>query len=62
LENIEINKATIILSSNLIVAAFFAMLIIGEVFTIFHLMGTILVILSIIIIVKTEEKEEIEIV
>ena len=62
LENIEINKATIILSSNLIVTAFFAMVLLGEIFTIFHLMGTILVILSIIIIVSSKENEEIEIV
>ncbi len=64
LENIEMNKATIILSSNLIVTAFFAMLILGEVFTIFHLMGTILVIISIIVIVnqKKEDDEEIDII
>ncbi len=64
LENIEINKATVILSSNLIVTAFFAMILLGEVFTIFHLMGTILVIMSIIVIVnqKKEEDKEIEII
>jgi drug/metabolite transporter (DMT)-like permease len=64
LENIEINKATVILSSNLIVTAFFAMIILGEVFTIFHLIGTIIVIISIIVIVnqKKEEDKEIDII
>jgi len=40
------------------------MLLLGEVFTIFHLMGTILVIMSIIVIVnqKKEEDKEIEII
>ena len=64
LENISVSKATIIISGNLLFTVIFAMLLLGEVFTIFHLMGTILVIMSIIVIVnqKKEEDKEIEIV
>ncbi len=58
LENINISKATIIISGNLIFTAIFAMLLLGEVFTIFHLIGTILVISSIIIIVNPTKREE----
>ncbi len=64
LENISVSKATIIISGNLLFTVIFAMLLLGEVFTIFHLMGTILVIMSIIVIVnqKKEEDKEIEII
>ncbi|MBA7714595.1 hypothetical protein ES703_123621 [subsurface metagenome] len=60
LENIDVSIATIILSANLIVTAFFATLFLGEVFTIFHLIGTILIITSIIIIVNPMKKEELK--
>lgn len=64
LENINVSKATIIVSGNLLFTVIFAMLLLGEVFTIFHLMGAILVIISIIVIVnqKKEEDKEIEII
>lgn len=64
LENINVSKATIIVSANLLFTVIFAMLLLGEVFTIFHLMGAILVIISIIVIVnqKKEEDKEIEII
>ena len=60
LENINVSKATIIISGNLIFTAIFAMLLLGELFTIFHLIGTILVITSIIIVVNPMKKEELK--
>jgi drug/metabolite transporter (DMT)-like permease len=52
LENINVSKATIITSGNLIFTAFFASLFLSEIFTVFHLMGTILIIISIFLIVN----------
>jgi drug/metabolite transporter (DMT)-like permease len=60
LENIDVSKGTVIISGNLIVTAFFATLFLGEFFTIFHLIGTILVITSIIIIVNPTKKEDLK--
>ena len=60
LENINVSKATIIISGNLIFTAIFATFLLGEVFTIFHLIGTILIITSIIIIVNPMKKEELK--
>jgi drug/metabolite transporter (DMT)-like permease len=64
LENISVSKATIIISGNLLFTVIFAMFLLGELFTFFHLMGTILVIMSIIVIVnqKKEEDKEIDII
>jgi len=60
LENIDVSIATIIISGNLIFTAIFATFLLGEVFTIFHLIGTILIITSIIIIVNPMKKEELK--
>ena len=49
---IEIGKTTIIMSLTPIVSSVFSSLILGEVFTPFHLIGIMIVIFSIIIIVK----------
>ncbi|MFX0012241.1 MAG: EamA family transporter, partial [Candidatus Hermodarchaeota archaeon] len=49
---IEIGKTTIIMSLTPIVSSVFSFLILGEVFTPFHLIGIIIVIFSIIMIVK----------
>jgi len=57
LSYLEVSKATIVLSPTPIVSAIFATLILGEVFTIFHLIGTIIVIISIIIIVNQKKIE-----
>ena len=57
LSYLEVSKATIVLSPTPIVSAIFATLILGEVFTIFHLIGTIIVIISIIIIVNQKKVE-----
>ncbi|TFG09420.1 MAG: hypothetical protein EU535_09110 [Promethearchaeota archaeon] len=56
LSYLDVSKATIILSPTPIITAIFATIFLGEVFTIFHLIGTLIVILSIIIIVIQKEK------
>jgi len=58
LENINVSKSTVIISGNIIFTALFATLFLGEVFTIYHLLGTALIISSIIIIVNPMKKEE----
>ncbi len=60
LENINVSKATIIISGNIICTAFFASLFLGEVFSVFHLIGTVLIISSIIIIVNPTKKEDLK--
>ena len=52
-----ISKGSAITSGTPIVTIIFATIILGEIFTIFHIMGTILVITSVIIIVKPQKKE-----
>ena len=49
---LEIGKASIILSLTPIVSAFFSFIILGDKFTIFHLIGTFIIIFSITIIVR----------
>ncbi len=56
LKYIEVSKATILVSPMPILTAIFAFFILGETFTIFHLIGTIIIIASIVIIIR--EKEE----
>ncbi|TFG21629.1 MAG: DMT family transporter [Promethearchaeota archaeon] len=57
LNNIEVSKATILVSPMPILVAFFAFIFLGEIFTIFHLIGTFIIIFSIAIIVR-EKKED----
>ena len=57
LHNIEVSKATILVSPMPILVAFFAYIFLGEIFTIFHLIGTMIIIFSIVIIVR-EKKED----
>lgn len=52
LSHIEMSKVSVLVSPMPILVAFFAFLILGESFTIFHLIGTIIIIFSIIMIVK----------
>ena len=52
LSYLDVSNATIVLSPTPIVTAIFATLLLGAIFTIFHLIGSVIVILSIIIIVK----------
>ncbi|MHA1669809.1 MAG: DMT family transporter [Promethearchaeota archaeon] len=53
---IEIGKASIIVSFTPIISAFFSFIILGETFTIFHLIGTIIVIFSILMIVRKKKE------
>lgn len=57
LSYLDVSKATIILSPTPIVTAIFATIFLREVFTVFHLIGTIIVIFSIVIIVRQKEKK-----
>ena len=52
LSHIEMSKASVIVSPMPILVAFFAFIILGEIFTLFHLIGTVIIIFSIIMIVK----------
>ena len=52
LNHIEVSKTSVIVSPMPILTALFAFLILGESFTIFHLIGTIIIIFSIMIIVR----------
>ncbi|MHA1395296.1 MAG: DMT family transporter [Promethearchaeota archaeon] len=55
LSNVNISKATVIVSPTPIVTAFFAIFL-GEAFTIFHLMGMIIIIISIYVIVREKKR------
>lgn len=52
LDKIEMSKASVIVSPMPILVAFFAFIILGESFTIFHLIGTVIIIFSITMIVR----------
>lgn len=52
LSYLDVSKASIVLSPTPITSAIFATIILGEVFTLAHLFGTFLVIISIIVIVR----------
>ncbi len=54
---IQIGTATIINSLTPFTAAFFAYIILGDAFTIFHLIGIIIIIISIIMIVREKENK-----
>jgi drug/metabolite transporter (DMT)-like permease len=56
LSYLDVSKATIIFSPTPIVTAIFAYFLLGRIFTIFHLIGTIIVITSIIIILFNKDK------
>lgn len=55
------SKGTALVSGTPIITALFATLILGEVFTIYHLIGMLIVIVSVIVIVKPTKEEEPEI-
>jgi drug/metabolite transporter (DMT)-like permease len=52
LSYLDVSNATIVLSPTPIVTAIFATFLLGAIFTIFHLIGSVIVILSIVIIVR----------
>lgn len=58
LSYIEVSKASVIVSPMPILTAVFAFFILGEIFTIFHLIGTIVIIISIMMIVKEKKRSQ----
>lgn len=56
LSYLDVSKATIMFAPTPIVSAIFATFILGEVFTLYHLIGTILVMISIVVLVRQKEK------
>ena len=57
LSYLDVSKATILFSPTPIITAIFATLFLGELFTIFHLIGLVIIIVSIVIIVKQKEEK-----
>ena len=55
LSYLDVSKATIVIAPTPIITSLFAIFIFGRVFTIFHLIGTFLIIISIVMIVKQKE-------
>ncbi|MFW9896769.1 MAG: DMT family transporter [Candidatus Thorarchaeota archaeon] len=55
LSYLDVSKATIVISPTPIVTSIFASFILNEFFTIFHLIGTLLVIISIVMIVRQKQ-------
>jgi len=58
LSYLDASKATIIVSPTPIITAIFSVFILGEIFTVFHLIGSSIVILSIVLIVREPKKIE----
>ena len=56
LSYIKITKVSILMAPSLIITTIFAAIFLSEVFTLFHLIGSIIVIISIVIIIKLKEK------
>lgn len=52
LSYINITKVSVIMAPSLLITLFCAMIFLSEIFTIFHLIGSIIVLISIIIIIK----------
>ena len=55
LSYLDVSKAKILFSPTTIITAIFATLFLGALFTIFHFIGSVIVILSIVIIVKQKK-------
>ena len=56
LSYIKVSKVSILMAPSLIITTFFATIILSEVFTIYHLIGSIIVITSMVIIIRLKEK------
>jgi len=56
LSYLDVSKATILLSPTPIFTALFATLLLGEILTIFHIIGSIMIIISIILIMRLKER------
>jgi drug/metabolite transporter (DMT)-like permease len=52
---LDVNKASLLYSPTLIITAIFSTILLREIFTILHLIGTIIIILSIIMIVREKK-------
>jgi len=59
LSYLDVSKASIVFAPTPVTSAIFATIILGEVFTISHIFGTILIIVSIIIIVRQKRSQEV---
>ena len=57
LQNLEVGRASILVSPTPIATAIYATFLLGEIFTIFHLMGTFIVVFSIIMIVRKSKNK-----
>jgi len=57
LSHIEVSKATIIVSPMPILTAFLAYIFLSEIFTIYHLIGSMIIIFSIFMIVREKSEE-----
>jgi len=57
ISNIKVSKASIIVSPMPILTAFFAYIFLSEIFTIYHLIGALIIIFSIYMIVREEEHD-----
>jgi len=58
IDYIEVSKATVLVSPMPVLTAIFAFLILGELFTVFHLIGTLIIITSIVMIVREKPIEK----
>jgi drug/metabolite transporter (DMT)-like permease len=56
LSHIKITKVSILMAPSLIITTFFATLFLTEVFTLYHLIGSIIIITSIVIIIRLKEE------
>ena len=62
LKYIDVSTASIIIAPSPILTSIIATIFLGEIFTIFHLLGTIIIITSIIFIVKKKHQDNINII
>lgn len=54
LSYLDVSKATILLSPTPIITAIFAIFVLGKIFTIFHVLGTVIIMVSIIFIMRSK--------
>ena len=62
IQYIEVSKATALMSFTPIITAILATIFLNELFTLFHVIGTLIIIISIIVIMKSRKKEQKEII
>ena len=55
LSYLDVSKATMLFSPTPLITAIFATFLLGDNFTIFHLVGTIIVVISLIVIINHKE-------